>query len=296
MALLAFFPRLGRLVSGRRVFFDAYIALIPKTDGDPTPLGQRLLSVLPVVYRIWASARNEQLEGWFQSWVPDSVVSAGGDRSSVEAWYTTALDIEEVLSGVVDSDILLFVGDVIMSFDTVDRSILDMVLSSLGLPAWFQHAYFQYHSHVGLRLRLAAGLGRSWTRDGGIPQGCPLSMMFTVAFFLPRCRFLAAQEEVEPQLYCMLTISSVCPGIQVCLCALLDSPPVMLGWLVKNLPSSECVLMSTSRTLRNDMRCWIVTDEGDQWSVKLDVQDLGGLLFGVGRLLWLRGCGWSWPA
>ena len=36
---------------------DAYIAMIPKTDGDATPLGQRPLSVLPIVYRIWASAR-----------------------------------------------------------------------------------------------------------------------------------------------------------------------------------------------------------------------------------------------
>ena len=33
---------------------DAYIAMIPKTDGDATPLGQRPLSVLSVVYRIWA--------------------------------------------------------------------------------------------------------------------------------------------------------------------------------------------------------------------------------------------------
>ena len=28
---------------------DAYIAMIPKVDGDVTPLGQRTLSVLPVV-------------------------------------------------------------------------------------------------------------------------------------------------------------------------------------------------------------------------------------------------------
>ena len=31
---------------------DAYIALIPKTDGDATPLGQRPLTILPGVYRI----------------------------------------------------------------------------------------------------------------------------------------------------------------------------------------------------------------------------------------------------
>ena len=163
---------------------DASIAMISKTDGDATPRSQRPLSVLPVVYRICASARMGQLEGWFQSWLPDSVVSAGGGRGSVEAWYTSALDIEEVLSSVVDSDIHLFVGDVIMSFDTVDRFILDRVLSSLGLPAWFRHAYFEYHAHVGLRFKLAAGLGEPWTRDGGIPQECPLSMMFIVPLLL----------------------------------------------------------------------------------------------------------------
>ena len=57
---------------------DASVALIPKTDGDATPLGQRPLSVLCVIYRVWASARMGQLEDWFRSWVPDSVFSAGG--------------------------------------------------------------------------------------------------------------------------------------------------------------------------------------------------------------------------
>ena len=92
---------------------DAYIAMIPKVDGDATPFGQRPLCVLPAVYRIWASARMVQLEGWFKSWVPDSVFSAGCGRGSVEAWYTTALDIEEVLSGAAGSHVHLFVADVI---------------------------------------------------------------------------------------------------------------------------------------------------------------------------------------
>ena len=79
--------------------------MIPKTDGDATTLGQRPLSVLQIVYRIWASARMGQLDGWFKSWVPDAVFSAGGGRGSVEAWYTSALDIEEVLPGAADSDV-----------------------------------------------------------------------------------------------------------------------------------------------------------------------------------------------
>ena len=64
-----------------------------------------------------------------------------------------------MLSGVVDSDVHLFVADVIKSFDTVDRGIFDKVLSSLGLPGWFHHAYFECRSHVRLRFKLAAGLG-----------------------------------------------------------------------------------------------------------------------------------------
>ena len=59
----------------------------------------------------------------------------------------------------------------------------------------------KYHAHVRLRFKLAAGLGESWTRDGWIPQGCPLSMMFIVALYLPWCRYLTAHEGVQPQLY-----------------------------------------------------------------------------------------------
>ena len=51
------------------------------------------------------SARMGQLDGLFKSWVPDSVFSAGGGRGSVEAWYTSSLEIEEVLAGTADSHV-----------------------------------------------------------------------------------------------------------------------------------------------------------------------------------------------
>ena len=177
---LAWFDKLAKilsLVESSGVWpdgiLDAYIAMIPKVDGDATPLGQRPLCVRPVVYRIWASVRLQHLPGWFQSWVRSCVFAAGGGRSSVEAWYSTALGLEESLSGALDSDVHIFVADVVMSFDTVDRDILDYVLSRLGLPGWFSHVCSQYHALVRLRFKLSCGLGRGWTRDGGIPQGCP---------------------------------------------------------------------------------------------------------------------------
>ena len=73
------------------------------------------LSVLPIVYRIWASAEMGQLDGWFKSWVPDCVFGAECGRGSVEAWYTSSLDIEKVLAGAADAHVHLFAADVLKS-------------------------------------------------------------------------------------------------------------------------------------------------------------------------------------
>ena len=68
----------------------------------------------------------------------------------MEAWYATALDVDGSLSRAVVSHVHVFVADVVKSFDTVDRRILDRVLSSLGLLGRFGHVYFEYHAHVRL--------------------------------------------------------------------------------------------------------------------------------------------------
>ena len=82
------------------------------------------------------------MDGWLLSWLPLSVFRAGGSRGSVDAWYSTAFDFEEVLSGLSESHVHVFVADVVKSFDTVDRGVLDSVLGRLGLPVWFRRVYF----------------------------------------------------------------------------------------------------------------------------------------------------------
>ena len=149
-------------------------------------------------------------------------------------------------------------------------------MSNLGLPGWFRHAYFEYHAHVRLRFKLASGLGQSWTRDGCIPQGCPLSMMFIVALYLTWCRYLAAQVGVQHQLHAdNLKCFSRNPEL------LLHAARFTTQYvrLVGQQPApSKCVLLSTSREVRKDMKSWVLSHEGDQWSVKFDVRDLGGHL------------------
>ena len=117
-----------------------------------------------------------------------SDIGAGGGRSSLEAWCTTALDIEECLGGAVDSDVHIFLLLMKWCLVTLDRGILDHVLGSLGLPCWFRRMYFKYHA----RISLADGLGESSTRDGGILQGCSVSRMVCsfLALYVLWCRYL----------------------------------------------------------------------------------------------------------
>ena len=100
-------------------------------------------------------------------------------------------------------------------------------------------------------------------------------MMFIVALYLPWCRYLSAQVGVRPQLYAdILKCLSGNPDL------LLHAARFTTGHvrLVGQEPApSKCVLLSTTK----EVRC-----EGDQWSVKFDVRDLGGHLDATFR-------GWS---
>ena len=197
------------------------------------------------MYGLWASLRLGHLREWVEEWLPKSVFSLGNGLSSVEAWFSTALDM---------------VADVIKSFDTVDRSVLDCTLGRLGLPDWFRKAYLAYHSQVRLRFKLV-GMGVF------IPQGCPLSVVFTVALYVPLCRHLEVMPDVKPQLYadnlkCSAPVSSL----------------MLLGLLlgVFVLLARMCRLVSVSCLAA--VKLWDISGDGKFWKVQLDVRDIGAHL------------------
>ena len=191
------------------------------------------------MYRLWASLRLGHLREWVEGWLPESVFSLGNGLSSVEAWFSTALDIEEVLAGTGGDQLHVMVADVINSFDTVDRSILDCALGSSGL-AW-----------VRLRCKLAAGLGEPWCRDGGIPQGCPFSMVFIVALYVSWCRHLESIPDVKPQLFAdNLKCGAERPG------ALFESArftALYVRSVGEDVSPGKCVLLCTSKSFRRAM-------------------------------------------
>ena len=207
---------------------------------------------------------------------PESVFSLGNGLSSVEAWFSAALDIEEVLSGAVGDQLHVMVADVIKSFDTVDRSILDCALGRLGYLIGFERFIFlfivRYVSGLGLLLDLVShGVGMVV-----FFEGCPLSMIFIVALYVPWCRHLEALPEVKPQLY---ADNRKCSAERRRPCLnLLGSLPSMYGRSVRDVSPGKCVLLTTSRSVRRAMKLWGVAGDGVFWKVELGVRDLGGHL------------------
>ena len=133
----------------------------------------------------------------------------------------------------------------------MDRDILGCALGRLGLPAWFLKVYFSFHRDVRLRFKLAAGFGVAWTRDGGIPQGCPLSMVFIVALYTPWCRYLGSRAHISSQFY---VDNQKCTSFDV------DSLLTVAQYTVsfvravgQEASPSKCVLLSISWAARKRM-------------------------------------------
>ena len=127
-----------------RFFASAPTPFMPtsKPDSKPEVDGMSHLWLnLPVVCRIWFSARMRQLESWFKSWV---------SRCSVLVEARVLLRLGALLPstsmnhcvGLLILHVHLFVADAMKSFDAVDGRILDRVLGCLGLLACYWHTYF----------------------------------------------------------------------------------------------------------------------------------------------------------
>ena len=108
-------------------------------------------------------------------------------------------------------------------------------------------------------------------RDGGILQGCPLSMVFIVALYAPFCRHLESLVDISPQLY---ADNLKCTSYDV------DSVLAAAHYTVSYVHAvgqeaspSKCVLLSTSKAARQRMTAWRNMNEG--------CFGLSSLMFGI---------------
>ena len=109
----------------------ALMPLIPKEEGGVPPLGQRPLTLLSFLYRLWAAARLSQLKPWLKAWQDPAVFSAGAGAGAMDAWYHTAVEIEAAL--IEGRDFSLGIADVVKAVDTVKLPVLRAFMRAFGL-------------------------------------------------------------------------------------------------------------------------------------------------------------------
>ena len=151
------------------------LAFLAKEGGDPLdPLCYRVLTILPNLYRRWASLRLRQLREWVLRWAPDECFAGVPGKGAADAWWAEGAELEVLrLSGVP------YVGgmvDLVKCFDTIPRDIVYALLLRAGLPRGILRAYRSYLEGLQVLNTLEGGVGREFTKECGLPQGDPWSM------------------------------------------------------------------------------------------------------------------------
>ena len=94
-----------------------------------------------------------------------------------DAWYEVATDFEHW-----DLNNIPFVGgtvDIAKCCDQILRMLLYALAKAAGMPVQILDAYRRFQEALLVHNTIAGGVGTGFKRRCGIPQGCPLSMMFT---------------------------------------------------------------------------------------------------------------------
>jgi hypothetical protein len=164
-----------------KVTKQARAAFLAKGVDTEDCLNYRILSILAVVYRRWASRRLKDLKPWIASWGMDEFFAGVGPNGAEDAWYTTSLQVE--LARLQDQEVTGATADVWKCFDQICRKFLYLILALGGCPDRIITAYENFHEGATYYNSLAGSLGEAHQHPNGIPQGCPLSMTF-VAFWL----------------------------------------------------------------------------------------------------------------
>lgn len=150
----------------------ARVVGIPQVDGS----GLRPLTILPAVCRAGISIITRQLGPWADSWAPENVQGGIPGR----AMHDMNDELCAPFSRATAND-LPWMGcklDLSTCFDKVSRPHSDFVLARLGLPTTVSRLL--HAADVGME-RFAESKGavdpRSICGAGGLPQGCPASML-----------------------------------------------------------------------------------------------------------------------
>ena len=156
---------------------QARACFIPKS-ADAPPNDLRPITVLSILYRLWARRHSAAINLWLASWAPPGLMGAMKNRSASTA-TNQATDLIDAAAMGIDPTLFLLSLDQAKCFDRLHLKTLSSIVECLGVPAL--KTALQVYSTLGRHMYLHGQPTQYYLHgDGvtGIPQGCPLACTF----------------------------------------------------------------------------------------------------------------------
>ena len=143
----------------------------------------RILTLLPNIYRRWASLRLADLAPWIEGWNLDEIFAGVPGRGAEHAWYNTSILTEFLRT--LEVHYTGAAADIWKCFDQVLRPLVYDILLAAGFPKHILHVYMSCIEQLTIRNVIMGHIGQPHKHRHGIPQGCPFSMMILALLMRP---------------------------------------------------------------------------------------------------------------
>ena len=191
--LLRAVERLGRWPSG---LGESAVCMLPKPGTDQSdPANRRPITLLPVVYRVWARLRLRAVDAWRASWdtaVADAPKGADGQAWDLSCDLGLASGSGEAVGGV-STDFQKF-------YDTVRLPLVGRVLRAARWPEPLLGPLLRAYAFPR-RVRAGDALGQPVAPVSGVPAGCPMAVAVVAVLTSAWASFVEAAELTRARRY-----------------------------------------------------------------------------------------------
>ena len=155
-------------------WLDAYIVMIPKASGGSRPRDQRPITVLPVVYRLWA-------KGVTLEWQPVMQQAYLGQAAMGFRAQAGTMHVAQLLSDIMalcrsrGSELWLISFDIEKCYDSVPWWALFGMMRRTGIADAVVRCFEAYYQHLRRRFCYGQVDGSVWHASNSLMQGCPAS-------------------------------------------------------------------------------------------------------------------------
>ena len=155
-------------------WLNAYVTMIPKASGGSRPEDQRPITVLELLYRVWAKGITLEWRVVLQrNYLGDAAM---GFRAEAGTKHMVQLLTDLIAVQQRRKAELFFASfDLWKAYDTIPWWAVFGVMRRTGVAAEVVDCFEDYARRLRRQFRYGAVDGECWQAANGLPQGCPAS-------------------------------------------------------------------------------------------------------------------------